>query len=89
MEQLGTMIKGVIVPDEPKAFQEGERIVLETAEIDEMADVEYPFHESREEIIQSIRDSMAEIEAGDVGITIEELRTILKREYGPPYRDED
>ena len=89
MEQLGTMKNGVIVPDEPEAFQEGERVVLEPTEADWPADVEYPFHETREEIIQSIRDAMAEIEAGDQGISIDELRTLLKREYGPPYCDED
>lgn len=87
MEQLGTMQNGVIVLDNPDAMPDGSRVVVELAE-DDWPDVPYPFHETREEIIASIRKELTDIEAGVKGISIEELRKELKQEFGPPYRDE-
>lgn len=83
MEQFGTMQNGVIVPDNPDTVADGTRVVYESAEED-WPDVPYPFYETREEILASLRESIAEMKAGVKGMPIEEFRAELRREYGTP-----
>lgn len=87
MEQLGTMQNGVIVLDNPNTFPEGSRVVVDLAE-EEWPDVPYPFYETREEILTSIRKELADMEAGVPGIPFDQLQKEMKEEFGPPYLDE-
>ncbi len=87
MVKLGTMRNGVIIPDEPDAIPEGQRITLDFAEDDE--DGAWPpdcppppSTETREELIASLREDLAEIRAGVRGKTLEEFAAELKREFG-------
>ena len=84
MEQFGTMKNGVIVPDEPGAFQEGERVILELAEDDWPADA-FPPTDTYEEHLEKLRHSIAEMQAGVPGKPIAEFAAELKHEFGPPY----
>ena len=86
MEQLGTMFDGIIVPDEPSRIPNGTRIVFERVE--ELDDVPYSFHETEEQIIASIRESIAETKAGVPGIPLEEIAAELKRDFGVPATSE-
>ncbi len=88
MQQLGTMMNGVIVPDEPEAFQEGKRIVLEVAEDDWPADA-FPPTDTHEEHMEKLRHSIAEMKAGVPGIPVAEAFAQIRAELGLPPRSGD
>ena len=87
MVRLGTMRNGVIIPDEPDTIPEGTRITLDfPGEEDDGAwpgdCPPPPATETREELIASLREDLAEIRAGVRGKTLEEFAAELKREFG-------
>lgn len=78
MVQHGTVVNGVIVPDGPPP-PDGTRVVFQTEATadddmwDELAKVPPPpATETREEYLQSLRDSIAEVEAGVPGLSVDE-----------------
>ncbi len=74
MVQYGTVVNGVIVPDgSPPPEGTRFRLVAEDADWDEAWDeMPPPANETREEFLQSLRDSIASAKAGDKGMTVDE-----------------
>ena len=85
MVQRGTVRNGVIVPEGPPP-PEGTVVVFEPsgADTDEDSGDMPPSTETREEILESLRQSIAETKAGVKGIPLNEFAADLKREYGSP-----
>lgn len=89
MTREGTVVNGTIVFDGPLPFPEGTRVRVEAAadaELwDELAAVPPPPEtETREEFLESLRQSYAEVKAGVKGKPLAEFAAELKREYGVP-----
>jgi len=83
MVQYGTVVNGVIVPDGP-ALPEGTRMRIEPADVEEWDDVPPPPTDTYEEHLQSLRDSIAEIEAGVPGIPLDEAMWKIAAEFNLP-----
>lgn len=84
MTQLGTMQNGVIVPDDPEALPDGTRVAFEPT-----ADESPSWaHETRQEILASLRQELADIRAGVPGISLTDFRAEMERDYGIPPRTE-
>ena len=68
----GTVVNGVIVPDGPPP-PEGTRVRVEFAADDDWEDAPPPPDtETREEFLESLRQSIAEVAAGEKGMSVEE-----------------
>ena len=91
----GTIVNGAFVPDGPPPFPEGTRVRVESVEDadlwDELATMPPPpVTETREEFLESLRQSYADVKAGVKGTPAAEFFAELKREFGvtPPPRGE-
>ena len=91
----GTLVNGTIVFDTPPPFPEGTRVRVEPAadaELwDELARVPPPPEtETREEFLESLRQSVADMRAGVKGTPVAECFAELRRELGaaPPSEGE-
>jgi len=88
MTREGTVVNGVIVLDGPPPFPEGTRVRVETADDAELWDelaagpAPPPTTETREEFLESLRQSIADMRAGVKGIPVAEFFAELKREFG-------
>jgi hypothetical protein len=72
----GTVVNGVIVPDGAPHLPEGARVRIEVAPDDPDAWENAPAPpsgETREELLASLRDSIAEAKAGEPGRTVDEV----------------
>ncbi len=88
MTREGTVVNGVIVLDGPPPFPEGTRVRVEAADDaelwDELADVPPPpATETREEFLESLRQSVADVKAGR-GIPAAEAFARIRAELGLP-----
>jgi len=73
MMRRGTVVNGVIVPEGPP-LPEGTQVVIDPC-------VEGLFtNETHEEFIESLRQSIAEAEAGEPGYTLEEVMSYVDQE---------
>lgn len=95
MTREGTVVNGAVVFDGPPPFPEGTRVRVEAAadaELwDELARIPPPPEtETREEFLQSLRQSYADMKAGVKGTPAAEFFAELRRELGaaPPSRGE-
>ena len=85
MVQHGTVVNGVIVPDGPPP-PDGTRVVFQTeaaaddALWDELKVPPPPTAETREEFLESLRQSVAEAEAGEKGVSVEEAFAEIDQE---------
>ena len=84
MRHLGIMKNGVIVPDEPGTIPDGTCVHFELADEDDWPADVMPPTETYEEHLEILRQSIAEMKAGVPGMTLEELRQELQREFGTP-----
>ena len=90
MVREGTVVNGVIVPDKGEAFPEGARVRIELAAEEDFQDIPVPTGEfeyphplaqyDREKEIELLRQSIAEIEAGDKGKPVAEVFDAIERE---------
>ena len=82
MPLYGTVINGQVQLDEPANLPDGTRVTF--IEDDEDYGPPPPWaEETREEVIASLREALADIAAGR-GIPIDVLAAELKREFGVP-----
>jgi hypothetical protein len=85
MVQRGTVRNGVIVPEGPPP-PEGTEVVFEPAGADtdkDWGDIP-PSTETREEILESLRQSIAETKAGVKGIPLDEAMAQIRAELNLP-----
>ena len=90
MVQRGTVRNGVIVPDGPP-LPEGTQVVFEPAGADaaeDWIDIPPP-SETREEILESLRQSIAETKAGVKGIPLNEAMAQIRAELNLPAVDSE
>jgi len=91
MVQHGTVVNGVIVPDGPPP-PEGTRVQFRAeteADEDEWPDLPHPqSHETYEEHLAMLWESIAEMRAGIPGMTLAEFAAELERDYGPAPKPE-
>lgn len=72
MAVYGTVVNGVVVIDGPP-LPEGTRVWVEDCQIP-------PSEETHEEFLQSLRDSIADAEAGKPGLTVDEAMAAVDAE---------
>jgi len=84
MVQFGTVVNGVLVFDGPPP-PEGTRLRLEPSEAEaDWPEGQPPWQETREEVLESLRQSIAETKGGVQGMPLAEFAARLKQEYGTP-----
>ena len=94
MVREGTVVNGVIVPDKGEAFPEGARVRIELATEEDFQDIPVPTGEfeyphplapyDREKEIELLRQSIAEMEAGEPGIPLDEAMDRIAAELNLP-----
>jgi hypothetical protein len=81
----GTIRDGLIVPDAGPRLPDGARVRYELLADDEDDIGPPPTAETREEFLQSLRDSVAEARAGVPGIPLAEAMSRIAREFDLPW----
>jgi hypothetical protein len=81
MVQHGTVLNGVIVPDGPPP-PDGTRVLFETEEVFEYPHPLAPYDTEKE--VALLRESIAQMDAGEQGRSVEDVFAEINRELDQP-----